>query len=163
MKAKQLAMDSALEDLDRAEMARLRTANEETIRRMDEKYKRVDYNRLRKQEYVPGTVVIIGQYIRWGTPMARLKLFRTVLSYYKNRYETREVFVEATNEEYPERPIWAETVGHEGELKDISWYGEHVHWLTGEIVEPIETWWMKEWREFREREAEREKDRNRNH
>ena len=29
MKAKQLAMDSALEDLDRAERARLRAANEE--------------------------------------------------------------------------------------------------------------------------------------
>ena len=163
MKAKQLAMDSALEDLDRAEMARLRAANEETIRRMDEKYKRVDYNKIRKQEYDPGTVVIIGQYIRWGTPQARLKLFRTVLNYFTNRYDTIAHFVEATNEEYPERPIWAETVGHEGELKDISWYGEHIHWLTGEVVEPIETWWMKEWREFREREAEREKDRNRNH
>ena len=139
MRGKQLAMDRALEDLDRTTLARIRMENEETIRRMDEKYERVDYNRLRKREYAPGSVIIIGQYIRWGTPMARLELFRTVLSYFKNRYETREVFVEATNEEYPERPIWAETVGHEGELKDISWYGEHVHWFTGEIVEPIET------------------------
>ena len=155
MKAKQLAMDSALEDLDRAEMARLRAANEETIRRMDEKYKRVEYNRLRKQEYDPGTVVIIGQYIGWGT-QKRLKLFRTVLSYFTNRGGTNPVFVEGTNEEYPERPIWAETVGHEGELKDISWYGDHIHWLTGEIVEPIETWWLKDWREFRERAAKDE-------
>ena len=151
MKGKQLAMDSALEDLDRAERARLRAANEETIRRMDEKYERVDFNRLRKQEYVPGSVIIIGQYIRWGTATAQLKLFRTVLNYYENRYDINAVFVEETNEDYPERPIWADTVNHEGELKDIGWFSEHIHWFTGEIVEPIETWWMKDWREFRER------------
>ena len=149
-------MDSALADLDRAEVARLRLENDETIRRMDEKYARVDYNRLCRQEYVPGSVVIIGQYIRWGTQIAQLKLFRTVLSYFTNRYETKAVFVEGTNEEYPERPIWADTVGHEGELKDISWYPEHIHWFTGEVVEPVETWWMKQWREFRERREAKE-------
>lgn len=151
MRGKQLAMDSALEDLDRAERARLRMENEATIRRMDEKYERVDFNRLRKQEYVPGSVIIIGQYIRWGTATAQLKLFRTVLNYYENRYDINAVFVEGTNEDYPERPIWADTENHEGELKDIGWFSEHIHWFTGEIVEPIETWWMKDWREFRER------------
>lgn len=152
MKGKQMAMDSALADIDRAERVRLNLQNEETIRRMDEKYERVDYNRLCKQEYAPGSVIIIGQYIRWGTPMARLELFRTVLNYYSNRYGVHETFVEGTNAEYPDRPIWADTVGHEGELKDIHWYSEHIHWFMGEVVEPIETWWMKEWREFRERE-----------
>ena len=150
MKGKQLAMDSALEDLDRSELLRLRMENGDTVRRMDAKFERVDYDRLSKQEYAPGSVIIIGQYIGWGI-QKRLKLFRTVLSYFTNRCGTNPVFVEGTNEEYQERPIWAETVGHEGELKDIGWFSEHFHWFTGEIVEPIETWWLKDWREFRER------------
>ncbi len=156
MRGKQLAMDSALEDLDRTTLARIRMENEETIRRMDEKYERVDYRKLCKQEYVPGTVVIIGQYIGWGT-QRKIHLLRTVLNYFTNRYDTIAHFVEGTNEEYPERPIWVDTVGHEGELKDIDWHVDHIHWLTGEVVEPIETWWMKDWREFRERNKEKEK------
>ena len=149
MKAKQLAMDEALEDLDRYARERLCGEQTETIRRLDEQFERMVYEKINKHEYRAGSVVIIAQrlfrngYYNWH-------FLRTVLNYDKNG---NSVFVEDTNDEYPERPPWADTVGHEGERRDIHWSQDMIHWFTGEIVEPIETWWMKEYREWMEANA----------
>ena len=146
MRGKQIAMTSALADLDRMEIERERRETDAIKARLDEKYGRMDAGKLARAEYPAGSVVIIGQNLcrgRWSW-----HFYRTVLNYYSScAQKNRAVFVEARNDEYPERPPWADTVGHEGELKDIDWYPEHIHWATGEVVEPIETWWMKKWRE----------------
>ena len=145
MKGRQIAMEEALEDLDRYELERERREADAIKARLDEKYGRMDYRKLQDAGYPEGSVVIIAQNL-YRNGRYRWHFYRTVLSYWSTRvYPNRAYFVEATNEEYPERPPWADTVGHEGEAKDIEWYPEHIHWATGEIVEPIATWWMKEW------------------
>ena len=149
MKAKQLAMDEALADLDRYARERLCGEQTETIRRLDEQFERMVYEKINKHEYRAGSVVIIAQrlfrngYYNWH-------FLRTVLNYDKNG---KSVFVEDTNDEYPERPPWADTVGHEGERRDIHWSQDMIHWFTGEVVEPIETLWMKEYKEWMEANA----------
>ena len=145
MKGKQLAFDSALADLDRYELERERRETDAIKARLDDKYGRMDFWRFREGGYPRGSVVIIAQNLcRNGR--FRWHFYRTVLNYYRTCADPRKpVFIEATNDEYPERPPWADTVGHEGERKDTDWYAEHIHWATGEIVEPIATWWMKEW------------------
>jgi len=144
MKGKQLAMDSMLADLDRYEIERERRETDAIKARLDAKYERMDYWKLRERGYQPGSVVIIGQNLCRGR--YSWHFYRTVLNYYPSCTDPNQaIFVEDRNEEFPERPQWADTVGHEGEPKDIHWYGEHIHWFTGEVVEPIETWWMKKW------------------
>ena len=134
MKGKQLAFDSALADLDRYELERERRETDAITARLDEKYGRADYQKLKDMEYPEGSVVIIGQ-----------NLFRD--GHYKWQVDCcRAFFVESRSEEFPERPPWADTVGHEDDPRDIDYYPAHIHWFTGEVVEPIETWHMKEWR-----------------
>lgn len=149
MKGKQLAMDSALADMDRYELEREQRETDMIRDRLDSKYGRMDYNKLRNLEYPAGSVVIIGQRL-FRNNHYTMHFYRTVLIYWSNlcgTYQNRAYFIQANNEEWPDIPPWADTVGHEDELKDITWYPEHIHWATGEIVEPIETWWMKKWRE----------------
>ena len=145
MKGKQMAMDAVLEEYDsfreKCEIQELIAK----IDRMDDKYGRMDLRRLRDGGYPKGSVVIIAQNL-YRNGRYRWHFYRTVLNYCRTCADPRTpVFIEATNEEYPERPPWADTVGHEGERKDIGWYAAHSHWATGEIVEPIATWWMKKW------------------
>lgn len=146
MRGKQLAFDSALADLDRYELERERRETDAIKDRLDEKYGRADYRKLKDMEYPEGSVVIIGQNLfRNGHYI--LHFYRTVMIYHpKGAGCCRAFFVEAGNDEFPERPPWAGTVGHEDDPKDIDYYPEHIHWFTGEVVEPIETWDMKEWR-----------------
>ena len=149
MKGKQLAFDSALADLDRYELEREKRETDAVVARLDEKFGRMDYAKVRAMEYPAGSVVIIGQSLFRNDHYTR-HFYRTVLIYWSNlsgTYPNKAVFVQANNEEWPDIPPWADTVGHVGELKDIDWYPEHIHWATGEVVEPIETWWMKKWRE----------------
>lgn len=112
---------------------------------LDGKYERADYRKVRNQEYPEGSVVIIAQnFYRDGH--CKWHFYRTVMSYYPKGSEAcRAFFVEARNEEFPERPPWADTVGHEDDPRDIDYYPEHIHWFTGEVVEPIRTWSMEEW------------------
>ena len=144
MKGKQLAMDSALADLDRYEIERERRETDAIKARLDARYERINYRKLAAAEYPAGSVVIIGQNLcraRWSW-----HFYRTVLNYYSACHDPhRAIFVEARSEEYPERPPWADTVGHEGEPRDICWLGDLIYWITGEVVEPVKTWWMKEW------------------
>lgn len=146
MRKEQLAMTSMLEDIDRRQLERERRETAEITASLDKKYGRMDARKLFRQEYPAGSVVIIAQNL-YRNEHYTWHFYRTVLNYYKGR----AIFVEDTNEEFPERPPWADTVGHEGERKDIDWIVEHIHWNTGEIVEPIETWWMKQYREWEER------------
>ena len=147
MKGKQIAMTEALADLDRYELERERRETDAIKARLDEKYGRMDYRKLIGRGYPAGSVVIIGQNL-FRNGRYKWHFYRTILNYHRASTDpNREVFVEATNEEWPERPTWADTVGHEGEPKDIDWNRDHIHWATGEIVEPIKTWWMKEWEE----------------
>ena len=147
MKGKQIAMTEALADLDRYELERERRKTDAIKARLDEKYGRMDYRKLSKKEYPAGSVVIIAQNL-FRNGHYTWHFYRTILNYYRSCTDpNREVFVEDTNEEFPERPPWADTVGHEGERKDICWHCEHIHWATGEVVEPIKTWWMKAWGE----------------
>ena len=142
MKGKQMAMDAVLEEYDSYREKREIQELINRIDRMDDKSGRMDYRKLMGKGYPEGSVVIIAQNL-YRNGRYRWNFYRTVLSYWSTRvYQNRAYFVEATNEEYPERPPWADTEGHEGEAKDIEWYAEHIHWATGEIVEPIKTWWM---------------------
>ena len=143
MRGKQLAMDSALADLDRYELERERQETDKIKSWLDSKYQRIYNRKNMAAQYPAGSVVIVGQNL-FRNGHYKLHFYRTVLNYYStNLHKDEAVFVEATNNEFPERPPWAETVGHEGELKDIHFYPGHIHWATGEIVEPIKTWWMK--------------------
>ena len=138
---------SFMDEVDRYELERERRETEAIMARLDDKYERIDYQRLRNMEYPAGSVVIIGQNLFRNNHYTR-HFYRTVLNYWTSlngSYPNRAYFIQANNEEWPDIPPWADTVGHVGELKDITWYGEHIHWFTGEIVEPIETWWMKKW------------------
>ena len=145
MKGKQLAMDSALADLDRYELEREKRETDAIRARLDEKYDRADYQKLRNMEYPEGSVVIISQNL-FRNGHYKWHFYRTVLTYHPKGVDCcRAFFVEARNEEFPERPPWADTVGHEGEPRDIDWYSSHIHWITGEVVEPIRTWHMKDW------------------
>ena len=145
MRGKQLAFDSALADLDRYELERERQQTDRLTRMLDEKYGRMDYRRIKDKSYPAGSVVIIAQNVFRNNHYTR-HFYRTVLNYYDACTEKgRAIFVHANNDEWPDVPPWADTVGPEGELKDIDWYGEHIHWATGEVVEPITTWWMKKW------------------
>ena len=150
MKAKQLAMESTLEEVDRFESERIRREEAEMIHRLDEQYEKMDYGRLNRMEYMAGSVVIIGQKL-FRNGVDKMHFFRTVLNYYKTPtgYNT-EVFVEDTNDRFPERPPWGSVVNHENDRKDSRFNQMFRYWFTGEIVEPIETWWMKEYREWRE-------------
>ena len=127
MKGKQMAMDSALADLDRYDLERERQQTDMLTRMLDEKYGRMDYRRIKDKSYPAGSVVIIAQNVFRNNHYTR-HFYRTVLNYCRTYNDPRKaVFVEDTNEEFPERPPWAETVGHEGELKDIEWFPDHIH------------------------------------
>lgn len=145
MKGKQLAMDSALADLDRYEREREKRETDAIRAGLDEKYERADYQKMRNMEYPEGSVVIISQNL-FRDGHYKWHFYRTVLTYHPKGVDCcRAFFVEARNEEFPERPPWADTVGHEGEPRNIDWYSSHIHWITGEVVEPIRTWHMKDW------------------
>ena len=145
MKGKQLAMDAALADLDRYELEREKRETDAIRARLDEKYERADYQKMRNMEYPEGSVVIIAQNL-FRDGHYKWHFYRTVLTYHPKGVDCcRAFFVEARNEEFPDRPPWADTVGHEGEPRDIDWYSSHIHWITGEVVEPIRTWHMKDW------------------
>ena len=145
MKGKQLAFDSALADLDRYELEREKRETDAIKARLDEKYGRMDYWKVRAGEYPKGSVVIIAQKL-FRNDHYTWHFYRTVLNYAKTCNNPKKaIFVQANNEQWPDIPPWADTVGHEGELKDIDWCSSMIHWATGEIAEPIETWWMRKW------------------
>lgn len=148
MRGKQLAMDSALADLDRYELEREKRETDAIRDRLDAKYGRMDLGKLTRMEYPEGSVVIIGQNLFRNGHYTR-HFYRTVLIYHpKGVASCRAFFVESRNEEFPERPPWAGVVGHEDDPRDIDYYQEHIHWATGEIVEPVKTSFMKDWEEL---------------
>ena len=148
MRGKQLAFDSALEDLDRYELEREQREMDAIRARLDEKYERADALRLRLQEYPEGSVVIIGQNL-FQNGHYKLHFYRTVLVYHPVNVEAcRAFFVEARDEEFPERPQWVGVVGHEDEPKSIDYYPDLIYWMTGEVTEPILPYSIREWREF---------------
>lgn len=147
MRGKQLAMDSALADLDRYELEREKRETDAIRARLDERYERADYWKLKDMEYPEGSVVIIGQNL-FRDGHYKWHFYRTVMIYHPKGVDCcRAFFVESRSEEFPERPPWADTVGHEGEPRDIDFYQEHIHWITGEVIEPIKTWHMRKWEE----------------
>lgn len=145
MKGKQLAMDSALAELDRYKIEREKRETDAIRAKLDEKYERVDHGKLLNQEYPEGSVVIIAQNL-FRDGHYKWHFYRTVMTYHPKGVEScRAWFVEARNEEFQERPPWADVVGHEDDPKSIDYYPAHIHWVTGEVVEPVKTWSMKEW------------------
>ena len=145
MRGKQLSMDAALADLDRMALEREKRETDAIRNRLDARYERVDIRKLNRKEYPEGSVVIIGQNVFRNGHYTR-HFYRTVLVYHpKGVACCRAFFVESRNDEFPERPPWADVVGHEGEPRDIDYNQEHIHWITGEVVEPVKTWHMREW------------------
>jgi hypothetical protein len=141
-------MDSALADLDRYEIERERRKTEAIKAGLDARYERADYEKLRNMEYPEGSVVIIAQNL-YRNGRCTWHFYRTVMTYHPKGTEScRAFFVESRNEEFPERPPWADTVGHEDDPRDIDYYPEHIHWMTGEVTEPVKTWSMKDWERF---------------
>lgn len=141
----QMRMDSALADLDRMALEREKRETDAIRDRLDARYERVDIRKLNRKEYPEGSVVIIGQNVFRNGHYTR-HFYRTVLVYHPKGVDCcRAFFVESRNDEFPERPPWADVVGHEGEPRDIDYYQEHIHWITGEVVEPVKPWHMKEW------------------
>ena len=143
MKSKQLRMDSELEELDRYQLARERREVNAILDRLDTKYGRATEGDLK--QLPAGSVVIIGQDVFRNEHYTK-HFYRTVMNFSRTMHDPKNiVFVQADNEEWPDIPPWAGVMGHDDELKDISFYQHHMHWATGEVVEPIETWWMKKW------------------
>lgn len=143
MKGKQLAMDGALEDLDRYELEREKRETDAIRARLDEKYERLDRKACDRGEIPAGTVVIIGQEL-FRNGHYTLHFYRAVLDYHRSIHNsTTPHFVEQQTEEWPDVPLWASTVGHVEEPRDIGLHITLAYWNTGEVVEPIKTWWMK--------------------
>lgn len=144
-KGTQLAMDAALADLDRYELEKERRQTNAIKARLDEKYHILDMRACDRGEIPAGTVVIIGQEL-FRNEHYTMHFYRTVLDYHRSLHNpTTPHFVEQQTEEWPDVPPWADTVGHEGEARDIGLHSGLIYWDTEEIVEPIKTWWMKEW------------------
>ena len=144
MKGEQLAMNSMLKEIDRYNLEREKREKDAIRAGLDEKYERADIRKLKSMEYPEGSVVIIAQNLCRGR--SAWHFYRTVLIYHPKGVDCcRAFFVESRNEEFQERPPWADVVGHEDDPKSIDFYPEHIHWITGEVVEPIRTWSMKEW------------------
>ena len=150
MKGKQMVMDSLLREADwnekerkKQEWAREKERTDRITAEMDRKYKRADYWKLKGKEYPEGSVVIIGQDVFRNDHYTR-HFYRTVMIYHPKGVDCcRAFFVESGNDEFPERPPWADTVGHEDDPRDIDYYPDMIHWITGEVVEPVRTYWMK--------------------
>ena len=150
VKGRQMAMDSLLREADWSEKERKRREwaleEEQTDRitaELDAKYERADYRKLKDMEYPEGSVVIIAQHL-YRDGHYKLHFYRTVMTYHPKGVEScRAFFVESRNDEFPERPPWADTVGHEDDPRDIDYYPSMMHWITGEVVEPVLRWSMK--------------------
>lgn len=82
MRGKQIAMDSALADLDRYELERERRETEAVKARLDEKYIRMNAQQLLDQP--DGSVVIIGQDL-FRNGHYTLHFYRTVMTFNENR------------------------------------------------------------------------------
>ena len=149
MKGKQIAMDSLLQEADfneqerrNREWAREKEQTDRIVDRLDDRYGRADRKKLLNRGYMEGSVVIIGQYVyRNGKYM--LHFYRAVLGYHRAVGGIVPHLVEQQTEEWPDVPPWAEVAGHEGEPRDIGIYGDHLYWITGDVVEQIVTWWME--------------------
>jgi len=151
MKGKQMAMDSLLQEADwneeerrKREWARKKAQTDAMVDRLDSKYGRADRKKLWFNEYPEGSVVIIGQYL-FRNGYYTLHFYRAVVGYHNTVHGLAAHLVEQQTEEWPDVPPWAEVVGHEGEPRDIGIYSDHLYWMTGEVVEPIVTWWMEKW------------------
>jgi len=138
-------MTAALEEIDRFQLAKEKRETDEIKARLDAKYDRMNYAKLSSQEYPAGSVVIIAQNL-FRNNHYTWHFYRTTLNYYRGN----AVFIQANNEEWPDVPPWAATVGHENELRDVHWSADHTHWITDKVTEPVETWWMKQYREWME-------------
>ena len=142
MKGTQIAM-TVLGDYDRYEAERERRETERIMRTLDERCARMGEKELMAQP--DGSVVIIGQHL-FRNNHSTWHFYRTVMTFATSGTRGRyPVFVQADNAEWPDLPPWAQVVGHENELRDIHYYQEHIHWVTGEVTEPIRTWWQKRW------------------
>lgn len=149
---KQLAMDSLLREADwneeerkKRDWAREKAQTDAIRNRLDEKYNRLDQLACDRGEIPAGTVVIVGQNL-FRNNHYTLHFYRTVLDYHRSLHNpTTPHFVEEQTKEWPDVPPWADTVGHEGEARDIGLHTGLIYWNTGEVVEPIKTWWMKGW------------------
>lgn len=145
MRGKQMAMDSALADLDRYELEREKRETDAIRAKLDAKYERLDVFACDRGEIPAGTVVIIGQNL-FRNNHYKWHFYRTVLDYHRSIHNpTTPHFVEQQTDEWPDVPPWADTVGHEGEARDIGLHNTLIYWNTGEVVEPIVTWWKEKY------------------
>lgn len=148
---KQLAMDSLLAEADwneqerkRREWAAEKARTDAETRRLDEKYGRMDIRKIR-EKYPEGSVVIVGQDVYRDGHYTR-HFYRTVMGFHASCADPwMPHLVEAQDAQWPDIPPWAHTAGHEGEARDIGINGNLLYWATGEVVEPIVTWWQKKW------------------
>lgn len=142
MKNEQLDMKA---EVDRFILERERREKEEMIRRLDEKYTRLDQRAADKAELPAGLVVIIGQDV-FRNGRYTMHFYRAVLGYHRtcNRSIVPHL-VEQQTEEWPDVPPWAHVVGHEKEARDNDIHSPNLYWNTGEVGEPVITWWQKAW------------------
>ena len=132
-------------EVDRFTLERERREKEETIRRLDEKYQRLNTRAADKHELPEGLVIIIGQPL-FRNGRYTMHFYRAVLGYHMDctgRWVPH--LVEQQTEEWPDVPPWAHVVNHEHEARDIGFYHDHLYWNTGEVGEPVITWWQKKW------------------
>ena len=135
---------SFMDELDRYELEKEKREVQAVLDKLNRNYTKVSYKDLEDGKYTPGTVVIIGQNVFKKNHYTK-HFYRTVLDFHRTLYGREAHMVESQNEEWPDIPPWAHTVNHEGEARDIHADPMHEHWVSGEIVEPIETWWIKQW------------------
>ena len=151
MKGKQMAMDSVLREADaneeerrRRDWAREKERTDRIVDRLDNKYGRADRRKLWNNGYPEGSVVIIGQHV-FRNGNYTLHFYRAVLGYHRTVSGMAAHLVEQQTEEWPDVPPWTHVENHENEPRDIGIYPDHMYWMTGEVVEPIVTWWMEKW------------------
>ena len=138
MKNEQMSM---MDEVDRFEKLRNKRMRDETIAQLDAKYKRITIKETRGTDLPAGLVVIIAQDVMRDN-VIKTHFYRAVLGYHNTVSGPMAHLVEAQNEEWPDVPPWATTIGHEKEPRNIGFYYDHLYWNTGEIVEPIKLWWM---------------------
>lgn len=144
MKKKTEQLDM-MKEVDRFTIERERREKEEMIRRLDEKYTRLDQRAADKAELPAGLVVIIGQDV-FRNGRYTMHFYRAVLGYHTAcNGAIIPHLVEQQTEEWPDVPPWAYVAGRENEARDNDIHSPNLYWNTGEVGEPVITWWQKKW------------------
>lgn len=128
------------DDVDKYELERKKREAENKILKLDEKYRRIHFNDFKPDIIPPGTVVIVMQTFFRNDHLEK-HFYRCIVGYHDRCHADNVPHViESITEQWPERPPWADVVGHEDEPRDCHIEPGFEYWLTDEVAEPIIRW-----------------------